>query len=716
MSMFPKLFSGGVAVVALIYAPHPAAHVRLADAGPARIIAVAPIPAAIDPVAIDPSPTVIIDRMTTGSIPKAVEPDAPSAKAVIAPPVPPLAPLELLRFQATALLYRKGATAAADGIAERIDDPVQRVALEWIALKSSGAPDGARLARFAHAHPDWPDAGWIGAVEEASLFSRRAPAAEIDAAFAAKPPATTPGALAFARAALSEGRVNDAQQTIVALWRDRDLDASTEATVLKEFGGLLSRADHKHRADRLLYAEKAQAAWRAAQLAGPDMMALARARLEAAVGPLSPRTSAAVPAALQSDPGLLFAKIQDARRSNRTEEATALFARAPHDAGALIDPDKWWSERRMVAREWLDKGDNDKAYALCAGAVTVSSPAQVDAAFHAGWIALRFLHDPERAAKHFDAGIAAALTPLSIARAYYWRGRAADAMADLYNANIFYANSASYPIAYYGQLAARRLGRPDVAAPRTPKSVAFGSERWLATQAAELYFEAGLDDYATPLAYAAAGAWRDEAQLAALGDVIAAHANAPVAVSFGKIATERGYALDAVAFPLNGAPAFTPLTRAADAASVLGVARQESEFIWHAASGAGAKGLMQVLPSTAQYAARRAGVGYDYGRLISDPAYNLQLGSAYLGELIDDEGGSVEMALAAYNAGAGRVAQWVQAFGDPRTAAVDPVDWIERIPFDETRDYVERVAENIAVYRARLAQKTAESDETLARQ
>ena len=707
-----RFLSGGVAALALLVAAAPQANVKFADIGPARLALAPPREAPRRAPAFAASQ---IDPVETASIPRAT-PAPERSVAKLLPPAPPLAPLDLQRFQAAAQLYRKGAFPAGDAIAQRIDDPIQRAGLEWLALRAAGAPDGMRLARFADAHPGWPDAGWIGAVRESSLYSRRAPAAEIDAAFAAKAPQTAPGVLAYARAAIVEGRAEDARKAVAALWREHDLDPGTESAVLREFGGLLARADHKYRADRLLYAEKAQAALRAAALAGPDIVALARARLEAAVGPLSTRSAGAVPAALQDDPGLLFAKTQDARRTNHTAEATALIYRAPREAAALVDPDKWWSERRMVAREWLDKGEYEQAYRLCAEATTVASPARVDAEFHAGWIALRFLDDPARAAPHFDRAVAAALTPLSIARAYYWRGRAAEAMGEADAANLFYENAAAYPIAYYGQLAARRLGRAEPAAPRSTPEVAEGDARWVATRVADLYFQAGFDDAAISLSYAAASAWRDESQLAALGDIIDAHGNAAVAVTFGKIATERGYALDRVAFPLNGAPAFAPLARAADAASVLGVARQESEFLWRAASGAGAKGLMQVLPSTAQYAARRAGVGFDYGRLVADPAYNLQLGSAYLGQLIDDEGGSIEMALAAYNAGAGRVAQWLQTFGDPRSGKIDPVDWVERIPFDETRDYVMRVSENIAVYRARLAEGSPARGVRLARQ
>ena len=158
-----------------------------------------------------------------------------------------------------------------------------------------------------------------------------------------------------------------------------------------------------------------------------------------------------------------------------------------------------------------------------------------------------------------------------------------------------------------------------------------------------------------------------------------------------------------MAFPAVGMPAFVPLPRSADLPTVYAVARQESEFIWHANSGAGAKGLMQMLPSTAAVTARRAGVDFDYARLIVDPAFNTQLGAALLGQLIEDQRGSRELAFAAYNAGPGRVAQWIAAHGDPRDGAVDLVDWIERIPFDETRDYVERVSENLGVYRQRFA-------------
>ncbi len=670
----------------------------------ARLVPQTPRPSAGAPAdATRPTlATAPVDVAPTGAIEASAPPALEHAPLAAEPPP------DVSRLAASAALYRKGDLAGGDALAKDVADPVQRTAIEWAALRLSPRLDERRLAAFAAAHPEWPGEDWIRAVQEAHLYVEH-PAPQVAAAlFAADPPSTPAGELAAARAALEAGRRDEAIAAARALWRNGDFDLWTETAILKDFGAALTRADDKYRADRLLYAEKTGAAMRAAALAGPDEVALAQARIAAMSGPLTPRVLAAVPAALQNDPGLVFAHVQDARRANRALEAADWLDRAPKAVGALIDPDKWWTEQRMVARELLDIGQIEKAYAICAEATPVSIPARVDAAFHSGWIALRFANDPERAARQFATAAEAAETPLSIARAAYWQGRAAEALGHADDARRFYARAARWPIAYYGQLAARRLGREVVL--REPAAVATGDQRNEATRVVAMLYAAGLDDLATPLAEAAGGQWSDEAQIAALGAVVAAHGDATTSVHFGKIVTERGFPLDDVAFPTTGIPSFTPLAHSADLPSVYAIARQESEFIWRAASGAGAKGLMQILPSTAQATARRAGVPFDMARLTADPAFNTQLGAAYLGQLLDDENGSLDLALAAYNAGAGRVAQWLAAYGDPRTGKVDPVDWVERIPFDETRDYVERVSENLGVYRARFAAApTAES-------
>jgi len=602
-----------------------------------------------------------------------------------------------------AAAYRKGDVAALAALARAASDPDERLALEWASLRVDPHPTFAVLDAFAKAHPTWPGNGWIRYREEADLLVHPPSVGAISDFFADAQPQSSAGKLAAARALAQKGKVDEAIGMVRELWREGDFDGWTEAAILRDFGPTLIKADHKYRADRLLYAESFAAAMRAATLAGPDEVVLAQARMAASRGPLSLALIKAVPQSLKSDPGFLFARIQDARRSGRAYEAATLLSLAPADRGALVNPDRWWSERRMVARELLDLNEPRLAFELCANTVKpTESASQVDAEFHAGWIALRFLGDAPEAAKRFALAAEAAETPLSIARAAYWRGRAADALGKPDEAKWLYESAASEPIAYYGQLAAQRLGFKRLPL-REPAKVATGAERDESVRAVEALYSDGLDDLANALAWQAAREWRDEAQMAAMAEVVKRHASAATQVQFGKIATLRGYPFDDMAFPATGVPAFLPLAHSADLASVYAVARQESEFVWHAASGAGAKGLMQILPSTAASTAKRAGVAYDPARLIKDPAFNTQLGAAFLGQVMADIGGSPALAFAAYNAGPGRVLQWIAAYGDPRKGKVDPVDWIERIPFEETRDYVQRVSENLAVYRQRFA-------------
>jgi soluble lytic murein transglycosylase len=636
-----------------------------------------------------------VDAIWSGGAESSSPPAGASDSSLPAVQPPPPSP--------AAVAYRKGDAAALAALARDESDPDRRLALEWAALRVDPHPALAALTAFSEAHPTWPSGSYLRSREEADLLVHPPHPAAISAFFATEPPQSSAGKLALAHAAGLSAHAGEAIRMARDLWRDGAFDAWTESALLRQFGGVLTKADHKYRADRLLYSENWAAAFRAAALAGPEETALAQVRYTAARGPLNPTAVRALPLSLKADPGLLFARVQDARRSNRAYEAATLLSLAPSDRDALINPDRWWEERRMVARELLDLNEPKLAFELCAKAVAPDEAAgRVDLEFHAGWIALRFLGDATEAARRFALAAIAAETPLSIARAEYWRGRAAEALGDKDEARVHFESAATEPIAYYGQLAAKRLGLTRLPL-RAPTKIAEGDARDEAVRAAEALYAEGLDELATSLAFEAAKSWRDEPQMAAMAEVVKAHGDAATQVQFGKIATLRGYAFDAMAFPSSGMPAFLPLAHSADLPSVYAVARQESEFIWHAASGAGAKGLMQLLPSTAASTARRAGVPYDYERLLADPSFNTQLGAAFLGQVMEDVGGSRELAFAAYNAGPGRVAQWIAAYGDPRNGA-DPVDWVERIPFDETRDYVQRVSENLGVYQQRFAE------------
>jgi soluble lytic murein transglycosylase len=628
--------------------------------------------------------------------------NAPSTPAV-APAPDQSSPPPTPRISAAATLYNKGDVAGLAALAKAAHDQAERLALEWASLRADAHPSFAALAAFLKAHPTWPSRGWIRDQQEAELAAHPEAPAKVDEFFAGGPPQSSAGKIAAARAGRAMGRDEESARIIRALWREGNFDAPTESVILRDFGASLARADHKYRADRLLYTAYLGAAVRAAALAGPDVLALAEARIEAARAPASAALLRAVPPALRDDPGLLFSRVQYARRAGRIYEAAVLLSVAPHDRAALISPDFWWSERKMVARALLDLGEPQLAFEVCAETVRPeTSEAEVDADFHAGWIALRFLNDAPLAAERFALAAEAADAPLSIARAAYWQGRAAEAMGGVEAAKGFYARAASEPIAFYGQLAAKRLGQTRLEL-RAPKAAAEGDQRDEAVGAVAALYADRLDDLAASLAFDAARRWRDESQIAAMAEVVRRFGDAGTQVQFGKLALIRGYPFDAVAFPAAGMPAFVPLAHSADLPTVYAVARQESEFIWRSSSWAGAKGLMQMLPSTAALTARSAGVEFDYARLIVDPGFNTRLGAFLLGQLIEDEGGSRELAFAAYNAGPHRVVQWIAAHGDPRDGSTDLVDWIERIPFDETRDYVQRVSENLGVYRQRFA-------------
>ena len=685
------------AAPASIPAPPPEAALSDADIvsqfADANLEGAAPAPGA--PSAIAP-PAVMASREPSAPA-MAPEPSTPTASPALPASGPPISQ--------AAVLYQKGDVAGLAALAASASDPAERTALQWASLRADARPSFASLAAFLEAHPGWPSRNWIRERQEAELVAHPLAPAEVAAFFAAEPPQSSAGKLAAARADEAMGRADEASQVIRALWRDGNFDGLTESVILRDFGGSLTKADHAYRADRLFYAGYLGASARTAALAGPDVLALAQARIAAARAPMSAALVRAVPPALRNDPGLLFSRIQYARRAGRIYEAAVMLSLAPRDRDALVNRDRWWSERKMVARALLDLDEPRLAFEVCDETVRPdSSEAQVDAAFHAGWIALRFLDDAPLAAKRFAVAAEAAENPLSVARAAYWQGRAAEAMGNSRSAKGFYARAASVPIAYYGQLAARRLGETRLAL-HAPPAAAEGDRRDEAVRAVEALYADGLDDLAAGVAFDAARRWRDEAQLAAMAAVVKQRDDTGTEVQFAKIAVMRGQPLEAMAFPAVGMPAFVPLPHSADLPTVYAVARQESEFIWHSASGAGAKGLMQMLPSTAVLVARRAGVEFDPARLIVDPAFNTELGAALLGQLIEDEGGSRELAFAAYNAGPGRVAQWIAAHGDPRDGSVDLVDWIERIPFDETRDYVERVSENLGVYRQRFAEE-----------
>ncbi|MBN9000083.1 MAG: transglycosylase SLT domain-containing protein [Rhizobiales bacterium] len=379
---------------------------------------------------------------------------------------------------------------------------------------------------------------------------------------------------------------------------------------------------------------------------------------------------------------------------------------APRDPAKLVDPDAWWIERRVISRELLDLGDPRTAYKIVAEHSAESSSNQADAEFHAGWYALRFLNDPATARRHFAAIQAVSTMPLSQSRAEYWLGRSAEALGDKAEATAQYRRGAAYPTTFYGQLSAARLGMKQLVLSNPPQADAATKKRFASremVQAIQRFTAAGYEDRALAFYNQLADTLTNPSEIALLAQMAEKSGKHQVALQIGKKAYARGLPVETLAFPTAAIPRNVKTT-SIEKSVVYAIARQESAFNPGAVSRAGALGLLQLMPGTAKMVAKSAGVPYNAKRLTSDPGYNATLGAAHLADLVGDFNGSYIMSFAAYNAGKSRVMKWVAQYGDPRSADVDAVDWIERIPFYETRNYVQRCTENLQVYRARLGE------------
>jgi soluble lytic murein transglycosylase len=400
------------------------------------------------------------------------------------------------------------------------------------------------------------------------------------------------------------------------------------------------------------------------------------------------------------------------RRQKKAEEAwkTMLVETEPVD---FAKPDGWWEERRANAYAALKAGKPKTAYELVRSPGPLSANAGKDASFFAGWLAFRHLSDAKLALGHFEALASAADGPLSHARGQYWVGRAHEALGDFAKARQHYQAAAAYFDTFHGQLARLRLdpgaGTLKVTPPAAPSGEQIarfnGSD---AVKAIVVARKAGLDiSLARAFLIHLRNHLRTEAELAMIAHLAAALGDTQASVRIGKTAIGRGMNLVYYAYPIHSLPQYTPLRQPPEPAMILGIARQESEFNTTTQSGAGARGILQVMPVTAKHVCRDYKLKCQIDRLMKDPAYNTMLGSAYIADRMAEFSGSYVLTLAGYNAGPGRAREWIKEFGDPRDKKVDPLDWIYRIPFEETREYVQKVLSNIQVYRARLGEANA---------
>jgi soluble lytic murein transglycosylase len=632
------------------------------------------------------------------------------APAVPLPPRRPAAvdqiaalPPDLAAAKQAIELIRQRKPDDATRLAASIADPVAQKLIEWVLLREPESIAGfGRYAAFIRANPDWPSLSLLRRRAEARLWQERREAATVRR-FLEGEPTSAAGRLALARVLMGEGDRAGAEREIRAVWRSAALSAELESAVIETFGNELTAADYAARMDRRIGAKDFGAAMRAAKHLGDPQLAIVKACSAAEAN--SDKSGAlldAVPAGARGDLGYALCRLHWLLRKDDITTASKLVLAASREDLERQDTDEWWRERRVLARRLLDLGNAKTAYQIAREAAPPANP-YYRAEFHfmAGWIALRFLADPATALAHFAHIDEGSADPIVLARAAYWRGRAAEAVGQLTEMRAQYEAAARYPTAYYGQLARSRLGLGEIELRSPPLEPMQGVATEL-VRAADILYTIGERDLVVSFVTDLAQESADAPALAALGELTRRHDDARAMLLLGKTALTRGLAMGPYAFPDIGVPSYNQIGPPLDRCIVYAIVRTESAFDQRDSSPAKAVGLMQVTPEAGRDTAKRFGLIYDWNRLVSDPVYNTEMGAAEVAALLKEYRGSYIMTFAGYNAGRGRVSQWVAQHGDPRDPKVDAVDWVERIPFAETRNYVQRVMENLQVYGVRF--------------
>lgn len=599
-------------------------------------------------------------------------------------------------------LARSGNAAGIIAARDSMSDPLARKIAEWALIDS--VPTAVSFAEADAARRDlagWPRAAKRQAAAERLIETSGLTPAQIVAWFDGAEPSTPEGAMALAGALQATNHGAEAQALVRHFWRDRVFESDVQARFLARFGGLLTQDDHIRRADVLLYGQQGPAARDMIPLLPTDQQTLASARMALRNNSLSAESLIqALPSELTLNPGLILERMAFYRRRGQVDLALTLAATkasAPTDDAA----DRIWGERKPLVGYALKKGDFAGAYAAAAGANLTSGSDAAESEFLAGWIALTRLKDPDRAAVHFANLNGIGQSPITRGRALYWQGRAAEAQGDPIAAQAFYSEGARYITTFYGQLSAEKVGVKTLSLGKDPVITAADRTRFEGRdviRAARALAAIGARDTFKIFVLATDDTLPTAAEEALLVDLARSYGDQDLAMRAVRTAAQRGFILPERGYPLLAAP---NVAGGAETAFVFSITRQESNFDPSARSAPGARGMMQLMPATAAYTARRLGEPYSVDRLF-EADYNMRLGAKNLGMMIDTFGGSYLMAAAAYNAGPGRPTQWVADCGDPRGGGTDPLDYIECIPFSETRNYVMRTLETTMVYRARL--------------
>lgn len=584
--------------------------------------------------------------------------------------------------------------------ARQVSDSAARVYAEWRRLRASQGKWSEYVA-FVKTHADWPGLPLLRKKGE-SLIPTGRPAREIIEFFASDAPQTGTGALRLAEALISLGRVDQANAVIAATWQTVPFTAFERQEIARRFASAV-KPHHWARTDHMIWEGQFSQAQAMKDYLSPGQRQLVDTRIALRRGKNGVNKMInALPASLKSNPGLAYDRFRWRLRKDLWDGAEELLRTQSTSREALGRPDIWSERRRVLARRALRDGRPRNAYDLARKHnLNPGDPGYTDLEWLAGYIALTRLNRADDAVTHFRRLRKVSVTPITQGRVWYWLGRAHEATGNMEKAAEGYEVAARYQTSFYGQLAAARAKiAPD------PRLTGKPEPNWQgAAFLTSTVFRAGTllhladERYEGGRFFAHMAETMSEADQAKLGAYLLSIDRPNMALRVAKNAARDGRIIAGPYYPI------TPLARLNNRVPpelAMAIARQETELNPDATSPVGARGLMQVMPKTAQGVAKRLGLPYSKARLNTDWKYNADLGTAYLAEMLQRYNGSYVLAAAAYNAGPNRADRWISQYGDPRKASVDTIEWIENIPFRETRNYVMRVLEGVGVYRVRL--------------
>ncbi len=576
-----------------------------------------------------------------------------------------------------------------------------RPAQEWLRYyKGDSGASFSSVSRFIKAHPDFPAQDRLRREAEMGM-NLNMPDTDILAWFSVNPPQTTKGMKLFAGAMRRANLQTEVKKEVNAWWARSSLSRSDQQEGYAAFKDVLTRAADQDRLRMLIFKEQYTNARALAASLGSGYTALTETRIALRTGKGNANASIrGVPSSLMNDEGLLFDRLKFRRKQENNAGAIEILNLSP-SSDKMYDAEDWGKERGIIARRLFEEGKYQQAYKLSANHKIKDGPGFSANEWMAGWLALEYLNEPWKAFEHFERLYHNVETPISLSRAAYWAGLASEGLKHPEVAQKWYNVGAKYKTTFYGQLSGQKLGKPggvqysgaSATAALKTNALAQGA-KWLKANGhkgeASMFLSKMIENAKTPGDYAAVAEVANNIGMKNIGIKAAQECEKTTGVS-----------LVSLAFPK--VEKYLGNVDFVEWALVHALIRQESRYDDQAVSSAGARGLMQLMPGTAKEVAKKAGMSHQTTWLTSKPAHNVALGSRYLKKMLDRYNGNYAMALAAYNAGPGRVDRWVTEIGDPRNPKVDLINWIEMIPIYETRNYVQRVLEGTEVYRQILA-------------